>query len=380
MPLALSDLFRPLTRDEVLETLLAVATTLGLKVTAWQPGQPVRTFLTIVAQSIANFTSTTSEIAKGGLLDYATGGWLTLKARSDFGVERVAATFATGEVTLTNTSGTPYAVNPGDLTVAHGVTGKTYRNTAAIAVPGAGSVDAAIMADEAGTASDAAPGAITKLVSSLLGVTVTNAAAVLGADEETDAALAQRCRDKLGSLSPDGPRAAYAYVAQNPALSVVSSPITRVSVFGSESSGIVTVAIANSAGTPSGPDVAAVQAAIDKWAEPLCVRATASGAAALTIAVTYQAWVKSPTHTAAEIETAINTRLAAWFKTLPIGGDVIPPATLGKVDVDALKGQIFQATPGIVDVAITLPAADVSVGQTQVPVLGTILSTITVVT
>lgn len=382
MALALSDLLKRLTRDEVLSSMLSIADSLGLKTTAWQPGQPGRTLLVIVAQRIADATATLYEIAAGGLLEYATAGWLTLLARNVYNVERREAEFATGTtaagnpLTLTNGSGADLGPFPaGDLVFAHSVTGKTYRNLALVPIFADGaSVDVDIMAEEAGTGSDAAPGMITALVTTTLGLTCTNAASILGADEQTDEELRDECREKLGSLSPNGPAEAFAYVAKN---ADTSSPITRTLVTASTTTGVVTVYCATATGAPGAPDVAIVQSAIDASAEPLCVQATAVGAAELTVPVTLEVWVKGTSLSPAEISSAISTALATYFRDLDIGGVIIPPATLGKVDVDAIKGVVFQSTAGVVDVAITLPAADVSVAPNEVPKLGAVNITVT---
>lgn len=371
MALALSDLFVTLTRDEVLDTILSVASTLGLKTTAWQPGQPGRTQLVIVAQKIADWTATTAEIAKGGLLDEARGGWLTLLARSLYNVERNVAEAATGEVTLTDSTGSAQGPFPaGDLTFAHATTGKTYRNTGSVTIPASGSITIPVQADEVGTDSDAAPGAIAVLVSSLIGVTVTNAAAVLGADDEEDDELVLRCREKLGSLSPNGPREAYSYVCKS--LAETSSPITRTKVVASTTTGIVTCYVATATGAPSGADATACDDAIDAYATPLCVTAQAVGASELVVPVTVEVVVKGSSLSSAAIQTLVGTALAEYFKQAPIGGYVIPPATSGTLDLDVLVGTIYGAVSGVVRVTLSSPAADVAVAASQVPKLGAV--------
>lgn len=387
MPLALTDLVKEETRDEVLSTLLTIADDVDLKVTAWQPGQIIRTFLTLVAQKVADITILSKEAIKGGLLDYAEGDWLTLLAKSLYRVDRLLAQFAAGtSLDATNTSDQAYALNPGDLIVAHAVTGKTYRNTAAIVIPAGGTLAGiSISADEAGTGSDAAPGQITALVSSLNGVTVTNTAAVLGSDEETDPELRQRCRDKLGSLSPNGPKEAYEYVAKTPALAAVGVPVTRVLVRADPATGALKVFLATAAGAPTGGDVTIVDDALDRWATPWCTSATAAAATNKSIAVTCQVWVKGSSLTPLQIQAAVAVALADYFKTIPIGGDKIPPDTRGKVRVGNLELVIGKATPGIVKVEVTIPAADVELvgladGDTtaEVATLGAVATTVTV--
>ena len=379
--LTLSELFSVMTRDEVLETILEVAEDVGLKITAWQPGQPSRSLFAIVSQRVADFTSTTSEAIKGGLLDYATGGWLTLHAYGVYRVTRIAARYATGDtITITNTSDETYPVQPGDFRIAHSVTGATYVNTELLSIAPGTTEDVEVIAENAGTGSNAAPGTITEVVSALTGVSVTNVGAVLGSDEESDEELRQRCRDKLASLSPNGPKDAYSYVVKDPILSPTAVPITRVRVDANDASGEVIVYLATSLGAPSGADVDIAQEAIDLWAEPWCVIATAIGADDLVIPITCTVWVRGSSATVAQIQSAVNVALTAYFRTIEIGGEVIDEDDPGRVDVDALKAVIFGATPGVKDVEIATPAADVDMAVNEVAQLGALVVNVNILT
>src|SRR5690606_28031643 len=126
----------------------------------------------------------------------------------------------------------------------------------------------------------------------LLGVTVSNALAVVGTDEETDPALRSRCRDKLGPLSPMGPRDAYASVARA-AVNVDGEPIgvTRVRTI-PDGYGGLTVYVATAAGGVSAPDVAIIQADVRRLAEPNAVTATIASAVPMSLSVTYELWVR----------------------------------------------------------------------------------------
>lgn len=368
----LSDLLKTKTRDEVLDELLALAVSFGLPTTAWQPGQPVRTILTLVAQKLSDLTPTIVETVKGGFGDLATLAWARLWAKSIYDVDAQLAEAATGYVTFTNASATPYPLNPGQGIVAHATTGKTYRTQGAITIPATGSIaNVAIQADEVGTASDAAPGAITTMVTSLPGVTVTNPLAVLGADDETAPSLVARARSKLAALSPKGPKDAYDYVVKT--LAATTVPITRGKTVADPATGIVTEYVATAAGAPSGGDVAIADATVHQWAEPWCVTSQAVGASNHSVDVTCQVWITGSNLTPTEAQTAIQLALAEFFKTVPIGGDIIPPATGpgGVIDHGVLTEVIGVAVPGIKKVALTVPAGDVALAANEVAVLGT---------
>lgn len=387
MPFSLSDLIKTKTRDDFITTILSVAASLGLPTTAWQPGGWTRTMIALFADGSAAFTQIIVEPIKGGFGDLlSSDAWGDAWSKGQFDVDRVLATPATTDTfTATNSSGTNYPLNPGDLIVANPTTGQTYRNTASVTIPAGSSIQFTIAADQVGTAGNAAPGAITTLVSpSLLGVTVTNPDACLGSDQESTPNLVTRARTKWGSLSPNGPKKAYDYVATTPflpdgtPLSDTSVPITRSRTVADPTTGAVTVYIATSGGAPVGGDVTIVQNAIDMWAEPWCITATAVAATNHTVAVTYQLWIKS-TLTIAQIKSNVAAALAAYFSSLPIGGLVIPPSVTGDVFVEDLEVVIADANAGSVKVTISIPAVDVVILANEVPVLGTVTGTVTLV-
>lgn len=379
MAMTIDQLVTPLTADEAFAELLVIAAELELPTTAWQSGQPIHTFLRVISEKFADFTVVLAEIAKGGYGDLLPSAmWADLWAASRFNVTRIEAEAATGPLTLTNASATEYTPAIGEVIFAHATTGKTYRNVAALTIPASGTLEEVdIAADEVGTDSNAATGAVTVMVTSLTGVTCTNPAPVLGTDDETTVDLVTRARAKLGALSPNGPKEAYHYVATTPEYSDVGTAITRTLPSANAATGVVTVYLATANGAAEAADVIIVQEAFDEYAEPWCTTATAVAATEVSQAVTYRVWVSGSSLTAAQIATAIEDALADFFAELPIGGREIPPAA-GKLYVEALRQAIGQATPGIQQVQITVPAADLSMAASEVATLGTITSTVTI--
>lgn len=376
MTFSLADLLKPVSRDDVFAEMLTLADSFGLPTTSWQSGSVVRTILLLVAQKIADFSQVSAAIAGGGFGDFVSDDQAPLWAKQTFDVDIIEAEPATGTVNLTNASATPYDLNPGELIVAHATTGKLYRNTALIHIPASGTLnDVAIQSDEVGTGSDAAPGTITVLVSNQIGVTPTNPNPVLGADLETTPHLVARARTKLGSLSPMGAKDAYNFVATS--LSATATPITRTKTVQNIATGAVTVYLATADGAPVGGDVTIVQGQIDKLAEPWTASATAVAATEHTIAVTYQVWVQSSNLTSAQIQTQIANALAVYMSQAPIGGYIVPPDT-GDIYVEELEGVIRSATLNVVRVDVTLPAADVALSPNEVPKLGTVTPTVTI--
>lgn len=366
--IALDVLFRSYTRDEVLESMLTVADTVGLKARSWRSGSIGRTILVIIASAIAFFTQFQGIIARGGLLDYATESWLTLLAKSLYRVYRIEATYATGDVTLTNSSG--IAVGPfdiGDITVFNSVTGKTYKVQAVVSLGASSSADYPVLADEAGSASDAGPGTI-ELASPWIGGSATNALSILGNDEETDENLRTRCREKLGSLSPNGPAEAYSYVIKSQEYSPTSVPITRTKVEISTGDGTVDIYAATASGTPSGGDLAIAQTAVDTYAEPQCVIATVYGATPLAFAPYVTIYVRNDNRSDSQILNAASTAIGAYLASLPIGG-LITSSPPGRVDLDGVKFAIRDTSPStVVDIDITFPTSDPVVAAHEVPI------------
>lgn len=134
-----------------------------------------------------------------------------------------------------------------------------------------------IQADLSGTGGTSATSSITQTTTILAGITCSNTSPLFGQPWESNTSVANRCRLKLQSLSPNGPKGAYAYfaltasqllAAQTPAVQL-SSPITRVSVQTSTTTGIVTTTIANATGPVPGVSNLAITAATN--ATPIAI-------------------------------------------------------------------------------------------------------------
>ncbi len=380
----LSELTTPLTSDAIKTAIYQAMTARGLVTTSWKPGAVVRTIVAAVAIVIAAFSKLVALIASNGFLELAEDAWLEIKAREDYGVEKDAGSFATGYVTLSNAGGGVYSGDPDDLLFTNPTTGKSYRNTAAYSIGALQTgVIVPIRAVELGAASTSAAGTITQMETPLLGVTCTNAAAVVGTDPETDAALRARAREKTGALSPNGPVDAYAYFAKSATRADGSSVgVTRVNAI-PDGFGGVAVFVATATGTITGTandpntDLGAVSDAIWKNVAPLAVTPAVQAATAKTIAVTYELWVREAASlTAAQIEALVGTAIATHLASVPIGGDVIP-SQVGRVYVSAIRTAIGAVLPAgtLIRVDVTLPAADVDCIASDAPIAGTITAT-----
>jgi len=383
----IDELTTPLTTDEVKASIYSVLEMTGVTTTAWKPGSVVRAIITACAIVIAALSQLVALIAKSGFLEYAEGAWLTLKAYHDFGVDRIKASAASGNVVLDNTGGGSYSLGVGELTVVNSTTGKAYRNTAAFTLdPLETGVLVPVAAVEAGSASTAIAGEIDTLETALLGVTVTNTEALIGVDAEEDPALKTRCGAKLGALSPNGPRDAYSFVATGGAdrLNGTKSGtradgtaigVNRTRVVNDD--GVVSVYIATPSGAVAASDVAIIDDDVQQLCTPIGVTSDVISATPIAIDVTYEIWLYDTLSLDDDtVADAVSDELTAFIAAEQIGGNIID-ANPGKVFVSAIEAAIGRTHYGethlrIFRVSVTEPAADVELLASHVPTLGTL--------
>lgn len=380
--MTLEELVTPLTKDQAEAAIYSAIEARGAKTSAWKQLGVVRTIITGVAIVLSALSTLQSLIAKSGFLEFAEGDWLTLVARYVYGVERSVGTFATGSVTLANSTGNVYELDPGDLVVLNPTTNKAYRNVGLVSIGSmATGVIVPIEAIEIGSASTSAGGEITAFVTPLLGVTCTNASPVIGTDQQTDPELRTACNEKLGTLSPNGPRDVYAFIAKSARRA--SGALIGVTRTLSVPDGIggLDVYLASATGEIDGDpddtdtDLGVIQEAFWKQCAPQCVTPRASSADPVEIDVTYELWIlDSLGMSNTQIEDAIEARLLSWITTQPIGGIVIAPAA-GKIYASAIEAVIGGALSGVVRVELTLPSTNVDIDVHEVPVLGTVTAT-----
>lgn len=360
------------TRAQIYARGLAVATALGLPVTSWIAGDPTRSTYHYLSAVLEALEIQVAGYIASGFLDYATGDWLTILAAQLYNVTRIGSTYAGTSVTLTNGGGGLYVIGVGDVVVKSSLSGKTYTNTSGGTLasgPGT-TLDLDFVADEAGASSSAAALGIDTMVTGLLAVTCSNATAALGIDEELDEPLRDRCRAKLGMLSPNGPADAYDFVVRDPTLTGVTD-ITRSRTVADSTTGAVTVYVGSDSGASAGASVTAAQAAVELWATPLCVTPTVVNCAALSVPVTYELWLYSAAgETDAAVKAKVAADLAVMFAARPIGGDIIAPAATGKLYQSLIAATIRASYPTTAfRVSVTAPAADVAMAINEIATL-----------
>lgn len=394
----LAELFTPLTPDQVEAKLLQIAQVLQFPVTAWAPLDSMAVLLAIVAANDSNLTDTMTLMGRSGLLDFAantdgtTNPWLTVLADSGYDVQREESTFAeTNSMVVRNVAAVPYVIAPGDLTFA--ITsgrnaGQTFHNTTGGTLPATvGVLSLTILADTSGSGSTAQPGTITTMVTPLAGVTASNTLAAIGIDEESDQKLVQRCRAKLGALSPDGPGKAYEFAALSTVNPTTGAPIdvNRVSVSPFSSTGQVQVYVASTSGPVPGTvgdlttDLGLVAQNIFEIAMPTAVTVAVDSATILSVLIRATVYMRdSNTIPAGDVQTAILEKLLAYFQGQPVGGTNVGAG--GRTFLDAIIGEVYATVPNqVAQVVISAPTADVVMTASQVAVLTSVATDFTII-
>jgi hypothetical protein len=337
----------------------------GLPVTTWRTGDPTRTMLRADADAFETLDAVQAELAGSAFLETATGAWLTLRASDVYGVDRQEAVPATADVTLANAGGGLYELAPGGLIIKNATTGATFSNQETVTIaPLAAATVVSVVAQEAGVSGSSAVDEIDTVVSpALTGVSVTGSSAAFGSDEQSDEDLREQCLATLGSLSPAGPADAYEYVAGNAELTGVSG-VTRRYASGDNATGEVTVYVAADTSALDGPSVAAIQAAVDKWATPLTIVATVQSGTPVAVNVQLNL-----TPNMSGMQAVVESAMVEYFAGVDFGGTIVPDAV-----ASAARVAIVAAGGAVTIVDCALPALQ-TLGAGQFPVLGAVLLT-----
>lgn len=359
--MSLADLITAKSSDVLLAELLAELQTRGFPATDWQPGSVPRTLLEAYAEQLASFSTAQAAVAAGGFLDTSSGAWLTLLADQFFDVDRKEALTTKGTVRLTAAGGAgPYTITIGQLWVATS-SGKRFTNVEGGTLTLAGTLDLEFEAESPGSAYNVGSSTITTLVTSLAGVTVNNPASPwitrAGTDEEADAALRQRCRDRLPTIGTGATASAYRTWSQE-----ASEEVRRVLVSGDGGTGEVTVVIAGDDGPVSAGAVTDVETALGER-KPITDTLDVQNAVAEPIDVTATLYGEATYEDAAlaEAEDAV----AAAINAFEIGGTVYRAALI----------EALMSPDGVQNVVVSTPASDTVLAATEVATVGTITLT-----
>lgn len=327
MPTDLDQLITPETEDQALEYYLTELANVGFPVTAWQSGGVAYTIIRILAKKSVDFFALINAIARGGLLDLATGLWLTLLAAQIFRLTRYAATFAVGQVRVAIAAGNPgQTIQPGQLwfKLANGLRYNSVNPSAVVIAAGSSAV-IPFKAEQKGTRYNVALGTGITFVTPLPGMTGTfedtgngTPWTVQGSDDESDEALRVRCRSKWTMLGTNKPRDAYVFLATN--VPGLGTQPNRVAIDDQNPRGpnSIDIWLAGPSGPLPSADVALINTYLQARKSPCAnLEVNAAQARPITIAATL---LRAGEFSQAKNQAVEN--VTATLQQLPLGGTV----------------------------------------------------------
>lgn len=350
-----------LLRDELLDRLEQAE----FPITAWQAGNTARTLVAVDVVTLAELYGIVAQIGKGWSLDDAAGAWLTLHAWSRYRVARILVTFARHTVTLTAASGAgPYSITTGQLVVTNAL-GVRFRstNTSTETVAHGTPVTLTVEAQTSGTKGNTAPTAV--VTPALAGVTMAWGSLTLSAvDQELDAPLRQRCRDRWATLAPAGAtQATYRYWLTS-AVDGDGAPcgITRVAFPTPPGDGTVPVWVAGASGQISAPQLTAARAYVEAR-RPHTDTPAINHATVVNVDVSALTVRFKPGKNTSANQTAVVAAIQATINGLDISTDSDPVI----VDEAAIKAAVYSGAPGLVR-DVDWPGTDTTLAAGEVAV------------
>ncbi|GGI87297.1 baseplate J/gp47 family protein [Deinococcus wulumuqiensis] len=350
--MALSDLIRPRSREQVVQRMLYTlgadpALGANFAPTNYVPGDPLRTLLELAGEGISDVDRLVAALAEAGYLDSAVGEWLSLLTESHYATTRQTSTFAQGLVRLVASPGSAVAA-PAGLIVGT-ANGLKFSTLEAAVVPAGSYADVPVRAEQPGAAYNVPATTIRILHTPLPGLAVTNVGGWLleaGADEEGDEALRRRARLRWSELGGGATRDAYEYWAFT-----AHPSVDRVRVLDEHPRGQGTVDVVLW-GTGGLGDAAVT--AVDAYVQarrPLTSDVQVYSAAERAVPVAVELY--APFGDRASIEAQVLSGLSALQRELPIGG------TLYRAQVI----EVAMLPPGVLDARTTF--ADVRPGAVE---------------
>lgn len=338
----------------------------GLQVDSWQRGSTLDTHLRIDASLMEDVYALISAIASGGLLSESSGDWLDLLGRNVYALTRNAAVSTIGTIHLEDGGGGPWTISDGQL-IFVADNGLRFVNVGGFTLSLAGTADITVRAESPGAQYNVANGSISNFVSPLPGVSVSNPAlssgtwiTTQGADKESDAAYKSRCSARWPSLGTGATAETYDLWCRT-----ADSSVTRTKVIASGvTPGQIDIYLAGTSGPVGSPAIAAVDVYIETRV-PLTVTYTVDAATGVAVTVGGTVYVRSGSTTQAQIDVAQNLGALFGGGTNTISEELPGVSIGGTVYVSQIVEQIMLGT-GVRNVALSAPASDVVLSETEV--------------
>lgn len=359
MALSLQQLLTPSSEEESLAAIIEILDGFGFTASSWQPGSIQRHLIQVLARLHSDASNTTYAITAGRFNDLATGNWLSLKSRSDFDNERIAAVATQVNVQLDDPLNVgPYTIAMGD-SVGVDQDGNTYRNIAAGTLTLGGTLTLLYQAEVAGSASFPTT---FELATPLAGIIVSlpvDAIQLVGADAEDDERLRERNRKKWASLAYAAPADAYIAWALEASAAVTRAWVDDLNPRGP---GTLDVYVAGPTGAVDPSVLVDVSDYIEGNTDGISRRPLGSdvevfSATSASVNITGTLYV-SPAFDLTATRDAVYAAITLLLESLPVGGTV-KLASLYQTAMDVA---------GVVNLNLTAPTADTTVAASAVPV------------
>jgi uncharacterized phage protein gp47/JayE len=270
-----------------------------------------------------------------------------------YGVYRIPATYAAAQVEIAGANGTTLPAG----TVFVGAGGAEYASSADETVSG-GTATLSVTALVAGAAGTLAVGQVLQLLQPVAGVnpsgTVQTSGLVAGADAETDEAMRTRLLARIQNPPQGGSRADYvAWTLANPDVAAARAWVYP-GIDGAGSVGVVFTVVGDDP-IPSAPQVTAMQTYLEELA-PVTARVVVFAPTLVELDMTIHL---QPDTTA--LRAAVLESLADY-----VGASGSPGATLYLSQLN----EAIASVAGVVDHALTVPAANVVLGADELAAVG----------
>lgn len=296
-------------------------------------------------------------VTKLGFAQTTYGTYLDRRA-GEHGLNRKAATKATGQITITGTNGSVVAVGSLFATGA----GVQFKTLAEVTIGVGGTVTADIEAVLAGASGNVPGATITAIPISIPGMTaVTNANPTTGGtDTESDADLLDRLLERVQNPPTSGNAGHYMQWAKE------VSGIGDAKVFPIwNGNGTVKVVVIDSNRQPAGSEL--VQDVIDhiEANRPIGATVTVLSATGVTINVAADVDLESG-YTLSQVQAAVQASITDYLKSIAFVKNEVSYAIIGSLILDV------EGVSDYTDYTINGGTTNVAVAADEVAVLGTV--------
>lgn len=360
------------TQTAILAQMYADADMFGVDVTGVQAERMFRTLFELESRAKRAEVDIRVAVALSGFLDSSSGSWLTLLAKGVYTLPRNPATRAIRGIAIIATPMASGGTIPAkQMLVQTVVGGKTSRwrnvNDFQI-VPGSTVGPYLFEAVDAGSAANFPDGAMFTLVSTLAGISLHDGGfkegtgSQFGADEESDASLRKRCKAQWPATALWGTRLAFArYIQEAFDAAGLPNTITRFALDDTNPNGPGSwdLYLANALGAATATEVAAVAAYFATIEQAGTGPHRVFAAVAKNIALTVLLKGTTDSSTA-------QTLLVAMLSAVSLGGTVYRSEIAGTLQ--PTPGGQGSVVPGLYDLEVSSPPANVKLGFNEVPV------------